>query len=164
MATFLGTHVTDFDSTPFDVVDARLHGGLLRTISCVDEVPDTANADVLILARIPIDAVVKSVRSGNDALGAGTMDLGLYKKNADGTYTAVDDNCFADAIAVTGANALTDVTYEAGATLIADRNKPAWQRANLSTRPEYGDLYLAATFDTGTSSVATLLVELDYTV
>lgn len=162
MATYLGIHATDFDSNPIDFVDARLHGGRVMTISSVDEVPDTANGDVLIIARVPVDAVIKSVRSANDALGAGTMDLGLYKKNADGTYTAVDDNCFADAIAVTSANALTDVTYEAAATDISKRNQPAWQRAGLSARPAYGDLYIAATFDTGTSSVATLLTEIDY--
>jgi len=164
MATFLGIHATDFDSTPFDVVPARLHGGVIQTISSVDEVPDTSNGDILIIARVPVDAVIKSVRSGNDALGAGTMDLGLYKKNNDGTYTAVDDDCFASAIAVTGANALTDVTYEAAATDISKRNAPAWSRAGLSARPAYGDLYIAATFDVGTSSVATLLTEIDYTL
>jgi hypothetical protein len=164
MPTFLGIHATDFDSNPFDVVDARLHGGLIHTISSVDEVPDTANADVLIIARVPVDAVIKSVRSANDALGAGTMDLGLYRKNSDGTYTAVDDDCFASAIAVTSANALTDVTYEAAAANIALRNQSAWQRAGLASRPAYGDLYIAATFDAGTSTVATLLTEIDYTL
>lgn len=164
MPTFLSEHITDFDQNPIDFVDARLHSGRLLTQSTVNEVPDTANGDNLILLRIPVDAVVKSVRAANDALGAGTMDIGLYRKNSDGTYTAVDDDCFASAVAVTGANALTDITYEAAATNIALRNQPAWQRAGLSARPAYGDLYLAATFDTGTSTVATLLVEVDYTL
>lgn len=163
MPTFTGQHIADFDSNPFDVVDARLHGGVLKTMSSVDEVPDTANADNMMIFRLPVDAVVKSVRFACDALGAGTADIGVYKKNGDGTYTAVDDDCFATAIAVTSAVALTDVTYEAAAANIADRNKPLWQKAGLSARPAYGDLYIGYTFDTGTSTVATALLEVDFT-
>ena len=164
MPTFLGQHITDFDSTPFDVVPARLHGGRQFTISDVTEVPDTANGDVLVVARVPVDAVIKSVKFACDALGAGTADIGLYRKASDGTYVAVDDDCFASAIAVTSAVALTDVTYEAAAANIDKRNVPAYTRAGLSARPAYGDLYVALTFDTGTSSVGTALTEIEYTL
>lgn len=164
MATFLGQHITDFDSSPFDVVPSKLHGGLIRTASSVDEVPDTGNGDNMMVIQLPVDAVVKKVSFACDALGAGTADIGVYKKNSDGTYTAVDDDVFATQIAVTSAVALTDVTYEAAATNIADRNKPLWQRAGLSARPAYAEFYVGYTFDTGTSTVATALLEVEYTM
>lgn len=164
MATFLGQHATNFDATPPTVVEGRLHGGYMFTMSSVDEVPDTANGDIMMIFKVPVNSVIKAVRFANDALGAGTADIGVYRKASDGTYVAVDDDVFATAIAVTGANALTDVTYEAAATNIDARNKPLWQRCGLSAQPAYGDFYIGYTFDTGTSSVATALLEVDYTV
>lgn len=163
MATFKGTHITNFDSAPFNSVNARLHGGVVKICKDAFEIADTANADSVILFRLPIDAVVHTVKFACDALSAGTVDIGTYKKNNDGTYTAVDDDCFASAIAVTNAVALTDVTYEAGAALIADALKPLWQRSNLSARPDYGDLYIALTTDTGTGATGTVYVEVQYT-
>ncbi len=164
MTTYKGTHITDFDSNPPDVVNARLHGGVIKRVKDAFEIADTANADSVILFRLPIDAVVDRVYFGCDDLTSGTVDIGVYKKNNDGTYTAVDDDCFASAIALgSGAVAVTDVTYEAGATLIADAMQPLWERANLSARPEYGDLYIALTTDTGTGATGTVYVEVVYT-
>lgn len=163
MATFLGTHITDFDQTSIDFVDSNLHSGRIHSISCVDEIPDTANADNMIVARVPVDAVVKTVRFACDALGAGTIDIGFYRKNANGTYTAVDVDAFATLIAVTSALAITDVTYEAAATNIAFRNQPVWQRAGLSARPDYSDMYIGYYFATGTSAVGTVLLDIEYT-
>lgn len=164
MATTLGTLVTAFDATPMTTVNARLHGGLTRTISEVSELAIHAIGDVHIVARVPVDAVIKAVRHANDALTAGAADIGLYKKNADGTYTAVGSSCFATAVAMGSAVALTDVTYEAAATNIDKRNVPAWQRAGLSARPAYGDLYVAYTFTTATTAVGTILTEVEYTI
>lgn len=163
MPTFLSVNATNFDATPVNFVDARQHGGVIKCITSVDEVPDTANGDVMIVCRLPVDAIVRRVRFGCDALGAGTADVGTYRKNNDGTYTAVDDDCFASAIAVTSAVAVTDVTYEAAATDISKALQPLWQRSALSARPAYGDLYIGYTFDTGTSTVATALLEVEFT-
>lgn len=164
MTTYKGTHITDFDSTPPDVVNARLHGGVVKIAKDAFEIADTGNADSVILFRLPIDAVVHRVYFACDDLTSGTVDIGTYKKNADGTYTAVDDDCFASAIALgSGAVALTDVTYEAGAALIADALQPLWERSNLSARPAYGDLYIALTTDTGTGATGTVYVEVQYT-
>lgn len=162
MPTFLGVHATDFDSNPIDFVSSRQHSGVVQNITSVDEIPDTANGDNMIICRVPVDAIVRRVRFGCDALGAGTADIGTYRKNTDGTYTAVDDDCFASAIAVTSAVAVTDVTYEAAATDISKALQPLWQRSALSARPAYGDLYIGYTFDTGTSAVATAILEVDY--
>lgn len=163
MATFKGTHITKFDSTPMETVNSRLHGGVLKTCKDAFEIADTANDDNVILFRLPIDTVVHKIRFACDALSAGTVDIGLYRKAADGTYVAVDQDCFATLIAVTGAVAITDVTNEAGATNIADMLKPIWQRAGLSTRPAYNDMYLALTTPTGTGATGTVYVEVEYT-
>lgn len=164
MATTKGTHITSFDSTPPTTVNSRLHGGVVKICKDAFEIADTGNGDSVIVFKLPVDAVVHRVRFGCDNLTSGTVDIGVYKKENDGTYTAVDDNCFADAIALgSGAVAVTDVTYEAGATLIADALQPLWERANLSARPAYGDLYVALTTDTGTGATGTVYMEVQYT-
>lgn len=161
MTTYKGNQITSQDATPPDVVSGKLAGGEVRRWVDVFEEADNANADFRIVFKLPIDLVVSQVNFACDALSAGTVDIGLYKKNADGTYTAVDDDCFASAIAVTTAVAKTDVTYEAAAADIADALQPLWQRANLSARPSYGDMYLGLTYDTGTGAAGTVLVEVE---
>lgn len=164
MTTYLGTYIADFDQTSIDFVSSKQHGGRLMVASSVEEVPDTANGDVLVVLRVPVDGILKKAEFACDALGAGTADIGFYKKNADGTYTAVDDDAIASAIAVTSAVAKTDVTYEAAAANIALRNVPMWQRANLASRPDYSEFFIAYTFDTGTSSVATAMLDIEYLI
>lgn len=164
MTTTKGTHITNMDSTPPEIFNARLHGGVVKICKDAFEIADTGNGDNVIVFKLPIDAVVHRVRFGCDDLTSGTIDIGTYKKNADGTYTAVDDDCFASAIALgSGAVAITDVTYEAGATLIADALQPLWERSNLSARPAYGDLYIGLTTDTGTGATGTVYLEVQYT-
>lgn len=160
MPTYLGTHIAKFDATPPETVNARLHGGVVKEWKDAYEEINNENGDVRILFRLPIDLVPSELLFACDALGAGTVDIGLYRKNNDGTYTAVDDDCFASAIAVTSAVANADQIFEAGAANIDDTNKPLWQWANLSTRPDYADLFLALTFDAGTSQGGTVRVVL----
>ena len=161
MATLKATHITDFDSTPPDTVKSRLHGGTPKHYRDAFEIGDTDNADVTIVFKVGIDEVPTSLKYACDALSSGALDVGLYKKNADGTYTAVDDNCFADALDPTSATALTEILYEAGATNIANANKSMWEWAGLSARPAYAELYVAITHDTGTGADGTFLLLLD---
>ncbi len=163
MTVYKGTHITKFDSTPMETVNSRLHGAVLKTCKDAFEIADTANNDDVILFKLPIDAVVHKIRFACDALTSGTIDIGLHRKNADGTYTAVDTDTFASAIAVSTAVAITDVTNEAAAANIADMLKPIWQRAGLTTRPAYGDMYLSLTTPTGTGATGTVYVEVEYT-
>lgn len=161
MATLKGTHVTDFDSTPFDVVRSRLHGGNTKHYRDAFEIGNTDNGDVTIVFKVGIDEVPTSLKYAHDALTSGALDIGLYKKNADGTYSAVDDNAFADAIDPSSAAALTEALYEAAATNIANANKTMWEWAGLSARPDYAELYVAITHDTGTGADGTFLLQLD---
>ena len=163
MATFLGTHITKFDSTPPATVNARQHGGLVKYIGDTFELADTANADFAIVAKLPIDSMLVSLKAAFDDLGsAGTVDIGFYKKNADGTYTVVDADAIANNLDVnTAAVALTE--YRFSAKGIETMNQNVWELAGLSARPAYTDMYVGLTTDTGTTAAATATVQILYT-
>lgn len=161
MATLKATHITDMDSTPKDVVRSRLHGGVSKHYRDAFEIGNTDNGDITIVFKVGIDAIPTSLKYAHDALTSGALDIGLYTKNADGTYTAVDDDCFASAIDPSSAAALTEALYEAAATNIANGNKTLWEWAGLAARPDYADLYVAITHDTGTGADGTFLLQLD---
>lgn len=163
MATLKGTHITDFDSTPPDTVHSRVHGGTPKHYRDAFEIGDTDNDDVTIVFKVGIDEVPTSLKYACDALSSGSLDVGLYRKKSDGTYVAVDDDCFASALDPTSATALTEILYEAAATNIANANKTMWEWAGLSTRPDYSELYVAITHDTGTGADGTFLLQLDTT-
>lgn len=161
MTTYKGTHITAFDSTPPETVNSRLHGGTVKYAGDMFELADSANADNAIVLKLPADAVLNSIKFASDALSAGTVDIGFFKLNADGTYTAIDADAIANNIAVTSEVALTEYRYSVKG--IDTANKSVWELAGLSTRPEYNDIYVGLTTDTGTSAVGTVLVEAFYT-
>lgn len=163
MATYTGTHVTKFDSTPRDVVASKLHGGVLKAAVDTFELEDTANADVKIVFKLPVDGILHSVKFACDDLGAaGTVDIGFYKKNTDGTYSAIDADAIANNIDVnTAAVSLTE--YRFSALNIDTLNKEMWELAGLSARPAYSDIYLALTTDTGTTAAGTVSMLVTYT-
>lgn len=163
MATTKGNHITAFDNTPPDSVNSRLHGGVLK--GCVDqfELGDTADGDINHVFKIPVETILHSVKFASDDLGtAGTVSIGFYRKNADGTYVAVDIDAIASLIDVsTAAVPLTEMRFEAADINTADQ--PAWELAGLSERPAYGDLYISLTTPTGTTSAGTVAMQIQYT-
>lgn len=163
MATTKGNHITNFDATPPLTVNSRLHGGVLKSAVDQFELADTANGDIHHVFKLPIDAVIHSVRMATDDLGsAGTVDIGFYTKNADGTYSAVDIDAIASLIDVnSAATVLTEYRFEAAAIETADQ--PAWELAGLSDRPAYGDIYLSLTTPTGTTAAGTVAIQVTYT-
>lgn len=163
MATQKGTHITDFDSEPFDTVNSRLHGGVVK--ACVDtfELTDTADGDIAHVFKLPIDAILHSVKFACDDLGtAGTVDIGFYKKNADGTYTAVDADALANNIDVNAA-AVSLTEYRFSAKGIETANQNLYTLAGLSARPTYENLYISLTTDTGTTADGTVTMQVQYT-
>ena len=163
MTTTKGNHITAFDATPPTTVNSRLHGG--RVKACVDqfELADTANDDIHHVFKLPVEATLLSVKMAADDLGtAGTIDIGFYKKNTDGTYTVVDQDAIASAIDVNAAaTGLTEYRFEAANINTADM--PAWELAGLSARPAYGDIYLSLTMPEGTTAVGTVAMQIMYT-
>lgn len=162
MTTTYGTHITNFDANPPNAVNARLHGG--RVKACVDtfELADTANDDDHIVFKLPIDAVILSVKMAADDLGtAGTIDIGFHTKNDDGTYSIVDKDAIASAIDVNAAaTGLTEYRFEAAD--INTANQSAWELAGLSARPAYGDIYLSISTPAGTTAVGTVTIQVQY--
>lgn len=164
MAQTLGTHITNMDAKPFERVLAKLHGGTPKRIVLTDEIPDTANGDSMIVAKVPVDAVLSSVRAAFDDLGtAGTVDIGFYKKAADGTYTVVDADAIANNIDVsTAAVAFTEYRFQVKG--IETIEQTVWELAGLSARPDYADMYIGLTTDTGTTAAGTASMIIDYSV
>jgi hypothetical protein len=163
MATQKGTHITDFDATPFDSVNSRLHGGVLKASVDTFELADTANGDIAHVFKIPVDAVLHSVKFASDDLGtAGTVDIGFYRKNDDGTYSAVDADALANNIDVNSA-AVSLTEYRFSVKGIETANQAAYTLAGLSARPAYGDLYISLTTDTGTTAAGTVTMQIQYT-
>lgn len=163
MATQKGTHITNFDATPFETTNARLHGGVLKAAVDTFTLTDTANGDIAHVFKVPADAILHSVKFACDDLGtAGTVDIGFYKKNDDGTYSAVDADAIANNIDVaTAAVSLTE--YRFSAKDIDTANQAAYTLAGLSARPAYEDLYISLTTDTGTTADGTVTMQIQYT-
>ena len=163
MTTYKGTHITNFDATPFNSTNSRLHGGVSKTVRDTFELADTANADDAIVLKVPVDAIIDSVIFACDDLGtAGTVDIGFHKKNADGTYTAVDADAFANNIDVnTGAVAATE--YRFSTKGLETANQKAYELAGLTARPAYGELFISLTTDTGTTAAGTVYLKAEYT-
>lgn len=162
MAEYYGTHVESMDAKPFTRVISRLHGGHLKSIVLTDEMPDTGNGDYMVVAKVPVDAVLPSIKLATDDLGtAGTVDIGFYKRNADGSYTAVDADAIANNIDVnTAAVSLTE--YRFSVKGIETIEQAAWELAGLSARPAYSDLYIGLTTDTGTTAAGTVSMVVQY--
>ena len=99
MAEFQGTHITNQTATPPTVVDGRVGGGAVKHARDTWEYTDNDNGDYTVVLKVPVDGVPLSVKYASDDLTSGTTDVGLYKADGDGTFTAVDDDCFASAIA-----------------------------------------------------------------
>lgn len=160
MATFKGTHITKFDNTPFDTVNAREHGGVVKAYVDAFELADTANGDIAHVFKIPVDAIIHSIKFACDDLGAaGTVDIGFYRKKADGTYVAVDADAIANNIDVNTA-AVTLTEYRFSVKGIETARQAAYELAGLSARPAYGDLYVSLTTDTGTTVAGTVTMQM----
>ena len=163
MATQKATNITEFDTTPPSVVDSKTANGYERVIFDTIEATALSVSDVVILARVPVDALLSSVLLATDDLGTtGVLDLGYYKKNADGTYTAVDSNNLASSLDVnTAAVAFTERRYSAHN--IDTVQKKVWELAGLSARPSYDHMYIALTATTATTATGTISIIVKYT-
>ena len=162
MATILGTHITNMDATPFNRVLAVEYGGFQKTISLTEEFPVMSLADVEIVAKLPIDAVLPSIKLASDDLGTtGTLNIGFYKKNTDGTYTAVSAAAIASAINVnTAAVALTE--YRFSVKDINTAKQKVWELAGLSARPAYSDMYVGVAAAAATTAIGTVSMFIDF--
>lgn len=123
--------ITNRDATP--AVLNTSQGGIVRQVWGKVETAGGDAGSTYRFASIPSNARAIRVWFSSDDLGTGvTMDIGLYQTTANGG-AVVDADFFASAIDVaTSAVAMTEITWERGATLIDEIEKPLWERLGLS--------------------------------
>ena len=145
---------------------ASKNRGVLKSAADTAEIANGANGDSMILkCKVPVTSVIRSVRvASDDLVGLATLSVGFHKQdNAPlGTsYTAVDVDAIANEIDVNGAAvAFTEVRFSIQG--IETVNKAAWELAGLSARPEYGELFVSLTAETGTEAAGTVSMIVDF--
>ncbi len=117
-----------------------------------------ADNDVIVMAEIPVNASITSIRMWSDDLGsAGDFNLGFYegvRVAADVVVAdAIDEDALGTAIDVNAA-ALADVEVRFEVQNISTQGDEAWRLAGLSEQPDYGTFFICftaseATIDTG---------------
>jgi hypothetical protein len=118
MANVNTTLVTNFLASPPSLNPTHQLGGSMRVASGTVALAagDLSASDTVMLAQIPTNASVVSIKLYNDDLDSGTTNtcnVGLY--TADGDVTAKDADCYASAITDLRGAVLTgtEVAFEA---------------------------------------------------
>ena len=179
MATAKGVEITNLDATPRTTLEAASGGGKLRVFmdTIAAGTGDLDNDDIIVLAQIPSNAKLTSIRIYNDDLnsGSGTFNVGLYNGpqayTISGTTTdaeaVIDEDCYAtnsDAF-----QAATTVTTGTEEFLTEARNINAianfvWEDGGLSEDPKV-PLRIAITMSaTGTAVAGDITMVVQYVV
>ena len=179
MATAKGVEITNLDATPRTTLEAASGGGKLRVFmdTIAAGTGDLDNDDIIVLAQVPSNAKLTSIRIYNDDLnsGSGTFNVGLYNGpqayTISGTTTdaeaVIDEDCYAtNSDAFQAATTVTTGTEE----LITDtRNINAianfvWEDGGLSEDPKV-PLRIAITMSaTGTAVAGDITMVVQYVV
>ena len=179
MATAKGVEITKLDATPRTTLEAASGGGKLRVFmdTIAAGTGDLDNDDIIVLAQVPSNAKLTSIRIYNDDLnsGSGTFNVGLYNGpqayTISGTTTdaeaVIDEDCYAtDSDAFQAATTVTTGTEE----LITDtRNINAianfvWEDGGLAEDPKV-PLRIAITMSaTGTAVAGDITMVVQYVV
>jgi expansin (peptidoglycan-binding protein) len=114
---------------------------------------DSTDNDIVMLAPIPSNASITSLKIASDALGGScTFNVGLYQTNG----TVVDEDVYATLVADEGA--MADVRTEAAN--INTIGQQVWEDAGASADPG-GYYYVAVTFSAtgGTAGDMSYIIE-----
>lgn len=162
--------MTNLLAKPPVMAEVPQWGGRLRVVGGAFEMDAGIVAtDIILLARLPVNARVWKIELGADNLGsAATFDVGVY--GTDGVVVDADE--FASALVldakvyandeVSGSG--TQIVYEAVITDIVHNGKALWDRAGVASSPG-GEYDIALTAVTITSAVAgTIAYTIYYTV
>ena len=139
MANVLSEALTARDANTYTYRDTELTAGALKeVVGVVSPAADQSASDFLMFVAVPSNAIISQVMiSAADASTGGAIDVGIFEKNTDGTYSAVDDDLFASALDLAGGpyNNL-DITHESGEYTYAETEKPLWEVLGLTTDPK----------------------------
>tara|TARA_R110000787_G_scaffold130113_1_gene242044 strand:+ start:20 stop:499 length:480 start_codon:yes stop_codon:yes gene_type:complete len=158
MTTKNSTLIANYEASPIVMNDAALLSGSVRIAqgNVALAAGDTGNADIVMLAPIPSQAVVTSIQVGSDALGGScTYDIGIYTSAG----AVKDIDIFATSVA-DGA-AIAELRYEALGL------ETTGQRLHVQagdTVDPGGYYYIAATFDAAGGSAGDMAFMIQYVV
>ena len=158
MTTKNSTLIANYEASPIVMNDAALLSGTVRIAqgNIALAAGDTGNADIVMLAPIPSQAVVTSIQVGSDALGGScTYDIGIYTSAG----AVKDIDIFATSVA-DGA-AIAELRYEALGL------ETTGQRLHVQagdTVDPGGYYYIAATFDAAGGSAGDMAFMIQYVV
>jgi hypothetical protein len=142
-------------------IAARNAGSLLRKVVTSFEVEAADdNGSIYRVAKLPVTAIVHSLRVGCDAI-AGFTDpqVGVYKPLELGG-AVIDVDCLMAATDLHNGQAIA----EALATVLADRGKDILSLAGVTdaNKVKYGTVDVAVTTAAGVSAAGTVVVEIEY--
>ena len=158
MTTKNSTLIANYEASPIVMNDAALLSVSVRIAqgNIALAAGDTGNADIVMLAPIPSQAVVTSIQVGSDALGGScTYDIGIYTSAG----AVKDIDIFATSVA-DGA-AIAELRYEALGL------ETTGQRLHVQagdTVDPGGYYYIAATFDAAGGSAGDMAFMIQYVV
>jgi len=114
------------------------------------DISEVADNDVWILGAVDINARVHRIVVGKafDLAAAADNDIGFYKKNADGTYTAIDADILVDGADWTASSGLIAGYDLLTANTSLDRNKSVGELLNLNSDSGYSQVYLGIVMKT----------------
>jgi len=179
MATVKSVEITNLDATPRTTLEAASAGGKLRVWMDTIAVGtgDLDNDDIIVMAQVPSNAKIVSLRIYNDDLnsGSGTHNVGLYNGpqayTISGTTTdaaaVIDEDCYAtDSDAFQAATTIT-TGLEEYLVEVRNINKIAnfvWEDGGISEDPKV-PLRIAITMSaTGTAVAGDITMVVLYTV
>lgn len=153
--------ITNRDATP-SVLTTGNPGTVRRAYGKVECAGGDAGSTYR-FCSIPSNAKMVRAFYSCDDLGTGvTLNIGLYQTTANGGAVA-DQDFFASALDVaTAAVGITEITFERGATLIDEIEKPLWERLGLSadSQREYDVVAVSAS----AAATGTLAVWVEYVI
>ena len=156
--------ITNFEATPQVANDAQQLHGVKRvaqgTIALASG--DLSASDTVMLAPVPTNASITSIKIFNDDLDSGstiTADVGIFNTSAE----AVDDDAYASAITDLRAAVTTGTEVAFEARDINKMGQKVWEDAGASSDPQ-GFYYIGMTFDAAGNTAGDLSFIIEYIV
>ena len=114
------------------------------------DVSEVADDDVWILGAVDINSRVHRIIVGKafDLAAAKNNDIGFYKKNADGTYTAIDGDILVDGADWTASSGLAAGYDLLTANASLDRTKSVGELLGLNSDSGYSQVYVGVQMKT----------------
>lgn len=170
MGTAYSDTVTNLVAVPAVMNSVSVQGGRVRRVISTIAVGtgDIDDDDIIVMARVPSNAVISSIKLFNDDLDSHTTptlktDIGLYKPDG----TVVDRDAYASQITTLQAANTTGVECAFEARNINECANKVWQDGDATlTADPGGFLDIALTIETvaATAAAGDITMIVDYTV